>query len=150
MKTIRPLNFMPYDKRDALKELIEKTGYKEYERKHGESLFTKFFQNYWLPTKFGYDKRKPHLSSLIVSGQISKQEALLELRKPLYDERELKEDKRYIAKKLGVSSEEFESVLNRPSHDYSDFRNNEAKYKRVKKIQRVVSKILKKDLSVYS
>lgn len=150
MKTIRPLNFMPYNKRDALKELIEKTGYKEYERKHGESLFTKFFQNYWLPTKFGYDKRKAHLSSLIVSGQITKHEALIELKKPLYDERELKDDKRYIAKKLGISSEEFESVLNMPSHDYTDFQNNEVKYKRVKKIQRVVSKLFKKDLSVYS
>lgn len=150
MKTIRPLNFMPYNKRDALKELIEKTGYKAYERKHGESIFTKFFQNYWLPTKFGFDKRRAHLSSLIVSGQIARHEAIAELEKPLYDETELKEDKRFIAKKLGISNEEFERVLNMPAHDYTDFRNNEVKYQRVKKIQRLVSKILKRDLSTYS
>ena len=93
MKTIRPLNFMPYIKREALQELKEKIGYKEYARKHGESVFTKFFQNYWLPMKFGYDKRKPHLSSLIVANQMTREEALKELAKPLYDEKELKEDK---------------------------------------------------------
>ena len=69
----------------ALDELKGKIGYKPYRRKHGESLFTKFFQNYWLPEKFGFDKRKPHLSSLIASGQISRQSALDEMHKPLYD-----------------------------------------------------------------
>ncbi|MDB3964674.1 N-acetyl sugar amidotransferase [Amylibacter sp.] len=150
MKTIRPLNYMPYDKSQALEELKRKTDYKEYERKHGESLFTKFFQNYWLPTKFGYDKRKPHLSSLIVSGQITRKRALLELEKPLYDENELKNDKRYIAKKLGISDIEFEALLNMPKHDYSEFKNNEVKYKRMKKIQSLVLRVFSKNLSNYS
>ena len=76
MRTVRPLNYMPYVKAEALVELQQTVGYKPYPRKHGESLFTKLFQNYYLPTKFGYDKRRPHLSSLIVSGQLTRQEAL--------------------------------------------------------------------------
>lgn len=150
MKTIRPLNFMSYIKDDALEELKAKVGYKEYARKHGESIFTKFFQNYWLPMKFGFDKRKPHLSSLIVSGQITRDEALKELEKPLYDAKELQEDKEYIAKKLGVDNEEFEQILKIPSHYYSDFVNMEKKYKRMKKIQKTVSKFLGRSLSNYS
>ena len=150
MKTIRPLNFMPYIKREALQELKEKIGYKEYARKHGESVFTKFFQNYWLPMKFGYDKRKPHLSSLIVANQMTREEALKELAKPLYDEKELKEDKGYIAKKLGVSDEEFEKILQMPPHKYSDFANMEVKYIRIKKIQNFVSKLIGRKISNYS
>lgn len=150
MKTIRPLNYMPYVKSKALLELKEKVGYKEYARKHGESVFTKFFQNYWLPFKFGYDKRRPHLSSLIMSKQMSRDEALAELKKPLYDEIELKEDKEYIAKKLGVSDDEFEFILQMPSHNYSDFKNSEAKYLRMKRIQNMVSRFLGRSLSNYS
>jgi aminotransferase len=150
MKTIRPLNLMPYVKSDALEELKEKIGYKEYARKHGESILTKFFQNFWLPMQFGYDKRKPHLSSLIVSEQMTREEALLELEKPLYHEKELKDDKEYIAKKLGLSKDEFEIILKMPSHDYTDFANMKNKYNRMKKVQSFVSKLLGKNISNYS
>lgn len=150
MKTIRPLNFMPYIKSDALQELKDKVGYKEYDRKHGESIFTKFYQNYWLPMKFGFDKRKPHLSSLIVSGQISREEALKELDKPLYDEKELQEDKEYIAKKLGLEIEEFATILKSRFSSYKEFPNMETKYKRMKKIQNFVSKLLGRKISNYS
>lgn len=150
MKVVRPLNFMPYIKSDALQELKDKVGYKEYARKHGESVFTKFFQNYWLPMKFGYDKRRIHLSSLIVSGQMIRENALKELEKPLYEDKELKEDKEYIAKKLGVSDEEFEQILQMPSHKYSDFPNMTKKYNRMKKIQNFVSKLLGRKISNYS
>ncbi len=122
MKVLRPLNFMPYDKRDALREL-EKIGYKKYEGKHGESIFTKFFQTYYLPKKFGYDKRKPHLSSLIVSGQLTRKEALMELDKPLYDLDSIKNEKTYIAKKFGLSLEELDEIINNKNHNYSDFPN---------------------------
>ncbi|MGQ4005363.1 N-acetyl sugar amidotransferase [Francisellaceae bacterium CB300] len=150
MKTIRPLNFMTYIKSEALEELKDKVGYKEYARKHGESVFTKFFQNYWLPMKFGYDKRKPHLASLIVADQMTREEALKELEKPLYEDRELRDDKEYIAKKLGVSDEEFEKILQMPSHKYSDFLNMTNKYNRMKKIQNFVSKLLDRKISNYS
>lgn len=149
MKTLRPLNFMPYIKSEAIEELKEKVDYKEYARKHGESIFTKFYQNYWLPMKFGYDKRKPHLSSIIVAGEISRDEALGELKKPLYDKDELKEDLEYVVKKLGVSQEEFEDILQMPTHHYSDFSNNDKRYKTMKQIQSLVLKVFGKDLSNY-
>ncbi|MEG2569086.1 MAG: N-acetyl sugar amidotransferase, partial [Acinetobacter sp.] len=76
MRVLRPLNYMHYDKSEALQELEEKVGYKPYPRKHGESIFTKWFQNHYLPEKFNMDKRRPHLSSLIVSGQITRDEAM--------------------------------------------------------------------------
>lgn len=150
MRTIRPLNYMPYVKSSALEELKEKVGYKEYKRKHGESVFTKFFQNYWLPYKFNFDKRRPHLSSLIVSGQMTRDEAINELEKPLYDEKELLEDKEYVAKKLGLTLGEFETILQMPKHDFSDFPNMKSKYLRMKKIQLFVSKLLGKQISNYS
>jgi len=150
MRTFRPLDYMPYVKKEALEELKNKVGYKEYARKHGESIFTKFFQNYWLPMKFGYDKRKPHLSSLIVSRQITREQALQELEKSLYNEKELKEDKEYIAKKLGISDEKLEKILQMPSHHYNDFANMNSKYKTMKNIQNYLSKLLGKKLSNYS
>jgi len=100
--------------------------------------------------KFGYDKRKPHLASLIVADQMSREEALKELDKPLYDEKELKDDKEYIAKKLGVSNEEFEQILQMPSHSYNDFPNMTEKYNRMKKVQNFVSKLLGRKISNYS
>lgn len=150
MKLIRPLNFMPYNKSEALLELKDKIGYKEYARKHGESVFTKFFQNYYQPMKFGIDKRKAHLASLIVSGEITRKEALKELEKSLYDEKELKEDKEYVAKKLGVSNEEFEKILKMPVTRHSDYANMSRKYNRMKKVQNFVSKLLGRKISNYS
>jgi N-acetyl sugar amidotransferase len=150
MKTVRPLNLMAYNKSIALQELKEKVSYKEYARKHGESVFTKFFQNYWLPMKFGYDKRRPHLSSLIVSNQITREEALTSLVIPLYDERELLEDKEYIAKKLGVTNEDFDSILKMQKHEFSDFSNSLSIYLLIKRIQKIVSKILGRKVSNYS
>lgn len=150
MKPLRPLDFCPYNKEQALQELKEKVNYKEYPRKHGESLFTKFFQNYYLPNKFGFDKRKPHLSSLIVSGHLSREDALIELSSPLYHDQELEEDKEYIAKKLGVTTQEFEEILHLPSHSYADFPNMQKQYLQMKKVQMFVSKLLRKKISNYS
>jgi N-acetyl sugar amidotransferase len=111
MKTVRPLNLMAYNKSIALQELKEKVSYKEYARKHGESVFTKFFQNYWLPMKFGYDKRKMHLSSLICAGFLTREEALFELQKPPYPIQEQLEDREYVIKKFKITPEEFEGCL---------------------------------------
>jgi N-acetyl sugar amidotransferase len=149
MKVLRPLNFMPYDKEEALKELEEKIGYKKYARKHGESIFTKFFQNHWLVEYYGYDKRKPHLSSLILSGQLTREDALKEMNNELYNPKELEEDKEYIAKKLGVSKAEFEEIMNMPKHNYSDFKNFQSRYQRLKKLQNFISKTFKLNLSKY-
>lgn len=123
MRVCRPLNYMPYNKKMAMEALIAETGWKPYGRKHGESRFTKFFQNYYLPTKFGYDKRRPHLSSLIVAGQMTRDEALAALAEPLYDSDELEADLNFVCKKLGLSVEQFNEILHAKNHDYKEFPN---------------------------
>lgn len=150
MRTVRPLNFMPYNKADAVKYLQETIGWRPYARKHGESIFTKFFQNHYLPSKFGYDKRRPHLASLIVSGQMTRDEAMRALEEPLYDGQELAEDIDYFCKKLQISREEFGCIMNAPIHHYTDFANWDAAYRRLKKVQGVVERIRGKRMSVYS
>jgi N-acetyl sugar amidotransferase len=141
MKVFRPLNFMPFDKREALKEL-EIIGYKKYEGKHGESIFTKFFQTYYLPKKFGYDKRRPHLSSLIVSGQMAREEALEELGKPLYDPKKIKNDKIFIKKKLGLNTEELEKLIENRNHTFDEFPNWLKYLNFFRFINRIINKIL--------
>lgn len=150
MRTIRPLNYMVYNKAEALRELQEKVGYKPYPRKHGESLFTKLFQNYYLPKKFGMDKRLPHLASLIVSGQMTRDIALAKLEEPLYDKSELEIDITYFCKKLRISRQQFDNLMMAPIHHYSDFPNWDVRYQRMKKIQAIVQKFLGRDIKVYS
>ena len=150
MRTVRPLNYMPYNKARALEELQQTIGYKPYKTKHGESLFTKLFQNYYLPTRFGYDKRRPHLSSLIVSGQMTRDEARAELKKPLYDTGELKTDINYFCKKLKISRSKFDSLMNAPFHHYTDFPNWVSRQRMIKKVQELVTRITGYRVSVYS
>jgi len=140
MAVIRPLNFLPYNKVDAIKFLKEKVDFKDYGRKHGESRFTKFFQNYYLPKKFNFDKRLPHLSSLILSGTISRNQALEELKKPLYEKIELQEDKIYIAKKLGISVIELDQLIEKKGNHYSDYPNWDVYYKVLLKIKKFCEK----------
>lgn len=139
MDVIRPLNYLPYRKDEALKYLQETVGYRDYGRKHGESVFTRFFQNHYLPYKFGYDKRRAHLSSRILSGDIDRATALAALEEPLYDEQELRQDKAYIAKKLGFSAEEFEQLLQPPGRVYTDYANQDGLYAAVRAGMRAVS-----------
>ena len=150
LRTLRPLNYMPYVKDQALAELERTVGYKPYPRKHGESLFTKLFQNYYLPTKFGYDKRRPHLSSLIVSGQMTRQEALVKLEEPLYDPQELDIDIAYFCKKLRISREQFDQLMNNALHHFTDFPTWEGRYRLLKQAQGVVERVLGKRVRVYS
>jgi N-acetyl sugar amidotransferase len=150
MRTVRPLNYMRYVKSEALKELMETIDYKPYPRKHGESLFTKIFQNHYLPKKFGYDKRRPHLSSLIVSGQISREEALIELSKPLYDSRELDLDIDYFCKKLRISRSDYQCFIDQPNRHYTDYPNWDSRYSRLKKLQAFVEKFFGKRINIYS
>lgn len=150
LTVVRPLNFMPYDKKQALKILKEKLGYKEYGRKHGESRFTKFFQNYYLPIKFNMDKRRSHLSSQILSGEISRAEALEELNNPLYENTELSNDKSYIAKKLGISERELDRMVQTPARHYSEFPNWDMRYKFLLKLKSIFTKMLGRDIKSYS
>lgn len=150
MEVIRPLNFMPYHKCEALEVLKDKVGYKEYGRKHGESRFTKFFQNYYLPTKFNMDKRRPHFSSQILSGELTREQALKELQKPLYDEVELREDKAYIAKKLGITVDKLDKLVEDKGHDYTEYTNWDSRYKLMLKVKALVQNILGRNVKAYS
>ena len=150
MRTFRPLNYMPYNKNQAISELESKIGWRNYGRKHGESLFTKFFQNHYLPQKFGFDKRRPHLSSLIVTDQITRDEAMEMLKIPLYDPQELENDIQFLCKKLNISREEYEEIMNAPIQDYTDFPNWNKLQSLVKKGSRYFNKLFGKKITVYS
>jgi hypothetical protein len=112
IKFYRPLNLIPYDKDEAIAAL-ETVGWKRYARKHGESEFTKFFQDYYLPVKFGIDKRRTHLSGIILSGAITRDQALAQLQQPNYDEDSVHRDIEYFCKKIGVDQAEFDEVFAR-------------------------------------
>jgi N-acetyl sugar amidotransferase len=150
MRTIRPLNFIPYNKSEAIRELETTLSWRSYEYKHGESIFTRFFQNHYLPVKFGFDKRRPHLSSLIVSGQITREEAKLLLNNPLYQPDELERDISYFCKKLTISREEFERLMQVNIQHYSDFPNRDNLYRLIKKTQAYISKVGIGKISIYS
>lgn len=131
MRVVRMLNYMPYNREEAKQLLINKLGWKDYGAKHFESRFTKFFQAYFLPTRFGYDKKRAHLSSLVVSGQLSREAAMAEMEATKYPEYEMREDRAYVLKKLGLSEEEFERFLHMPLKTYRDYPNNAMLYKRL-------------------
>lgn len=150
MRTVRPLNYMPYDKAKALEELEKTVGYKPYARKHGESQFTKLFQNYYLPEKFGYDKRRPHLSSLIVSGQMTREEAMAKLAEPLYDADELEIDIAYFCKKLRITRGQFDELLKAPVHRHSEFPTWDGRYRMLKGMQSMLARITGRRVRMYS
>jgi N-acetyl sugar amidotransferase len=110
----RPLNFIDYDKEHARAELTRLYGWRDYGGKHCESRFTKFYQEIYLPRKFGFDKRRLHLSSLIVSGQLSRADALAELATPIAPASQMRHDLKFVAKKLGVTPAELEALIDRP------------------------------------
>lgn len=124
MKVYRPLDLMPYSRQIALDTLTKKYSYEPYENKHYESRLTRFYEGYWLYHKFGYDKRKAYYSSLIVSNQMTREEALEKLKKPPYDETVALEDMKIIAEELGITVEEFKTMMNEPNKTYKDYKNS--------------------------
>ena len=100
LRVVKPLDYVAYRKEAAMQELVDRFGWQRYAHKHYESRFTRFYEGYWLPTKFGYDKRRAHFSSLILTGQMTREEALLKIARQAYDEATLAEDFEYIATKL--------------------------------------------------
>lgn len=124
MRIVRPLNCVPYVKKDAMQLLIDKFGWQPYAHKHYESRFTRFYEGYWLPTKFGYDKRRAHFSSLILTGQMGREEALAKLAQPAWDPETIEQDFEYIATKLDVSAEELRSLCGGAKRTYRDFKNS--------------------------
>jgi N-acetyl sugar amidotransferase len=123
IQVIKPLNFMDYHKEKAMKELESTYGWKPYPQKHFESRFTRFFEGYWLPERFNFDMRRVDLSSLILTGQKSREEALRELENPPYNDELIHNDFSYIAKKLEISKDELNSYLRMPLKYYWDYKN---------------------------
>lgn len=148
MEVLRPLNWLPYNKEEAIRILEKDYGWRYYGGKHYESRWTRFFQAYYLPYKFGYDKRKAHLSSLVVSGQLTREEALEALKAPLYDPKLLAEDKAFIAKKLRLSLTELEALIDQPVHHYSEFPNHQRKRRLGMQVYRMFKRVLAFPLSV--
>lgn len=128
LRALPILNYMDYHKQKAIEFLQSEIGWQSYGAKHHESIWTRFFQNYFLPQKFGYDKRKPHLSSLILSGEMTREQALAELEKPLYDEELLKSDLEFILDKLELSPLEWEEIMQTPPRSYQEYANNHRLY----------------------
>jgi len=107
IKFATPLNYIDYDKEKAKATIKKELGWKDYGLKHGESIYTRFYQFYILPTRFNVDKRKPHLSTLICSGQMTREEALKELKNPLYTKEQFEADKTFVLEKMGISEQTF-------------------------------------------
>ncbi len=123
MKVHHPLNLLPYIKKDSEKELSSRYGWKAFKHKHHESRFTRFFEDYWLPRRFGYDKRRAHLSSLIMTNQMSRDEALNRILKPEMTEHFLQQELSYVASKLDISVDQLQNLFKAPKKTYRDFRN---------------------------
>jgi N-acetyl sugar amidotransferase len=120
----RPLNYMAYDKEAAQVELKREYGWRDYGGKHSESRFTKFYQDIYLPRKFAFDKRRLHLSSLIVSGQMDRATALKELELPPISAQQERRDIKFVAKKLGLTAAELNGFIESPPRQHSDYPNS--------------------------
>jgi len=138
IKIVRLLNYVEYNRSEAKRILINRFNWYDYGYKHYESVLTRFFQGYYLPKKFGIDKRKAHFSSLINTGQMSREEALEELAKPPYqNEKQIEEDKTYIANKLGLSMSDWEEILSLPIREHDEFHNSDLLFKLKDKIFKI-------------
>jgi len=121
-RVVNILNYMPYKKNEVTEILEKELGWKNYSAKHYESIYTRFVQGYMLPEKFGFDKRRAHLSTLICSGQISREQALEKIAAAPYISKETeREDIRYVIKKLGLTQEEFNHILSVPPRKFDDY-----------------------------
>ena len=125
INVVKPLNFMPYFKEEALALLEKEYGWKPYPQKHFESRFTRFFEGYWLPKRFGFDPRRVMFSSLILTGQMTREDALEKLKKPAYNPETIDNDFNYIATKLGISREELQGYFKMPKKFYWDYKNQQ-------------------------
>lgn len=128
IKTFRPLNYVPYIKDEAVELLKDRFGWQPYPQKHFESRFTRFYESYWLPEKFGYDTRKVQYSSLIVTNQMPREEALEKLKNPAYDPDTIHNDIEFVANKLDISVDELLSYLKAPNKTYKDYKSQESIY----------------------
>jgi N-acetyl sugar amidotransferase len=145
IKVYSPLNFLEYNKKEVKRLIQTELGWRDYGGKHFENIFTRFYQGYILCKKFGVDKRKSHLSTLICSGQLSRETALEEIEKSPYPSQELFEkDREFFIKKLGITIDEFERLMAQPAKSHLDYPSVMHWYKRLRPFGRVVKKLFGK------
>jgi N-acetyl sugar amidotransferase len=123
IKMVRPLNLVPFVRQAAFKTLADLYGWEAYPQKHFESRFTRFFEGYWLPVRFGYDTRKVQFSSLIVTGQMTRAQALKQLAKPALDPEDAARELDFVATKLGIARDELIGYRDMPLKTYRDYRS---------------------------
>lgn len=128
IKLYRLLDLLEYDKEEATQFLVDRFGFQRYPQQHFESRFTRFYESYWLPEKFGFDTRKVQYSSLILTEQMTREEALEKLKHPAYDSEEIEREFEYIADKLDMTVEELQACFDAPNRTYRDYRNQESIY----------------------
>lgn len=141
IKYVPILNLLGYDKQIAKDVITRELGWRDYGGKHFESVFTRFYQGYILLRKFGYDKRRAHLSTLICAGTLTREEALRELEKHPYDGYDLEGEIHYVAKKFGLTVEAFEELLQRPPKRHLDYPANRLLFHRLHNLRAVVKQI---------
>lgn len=143
---VKLLNYIPYIKQDAEELLRKEYGWEPYSQKHFEDILTKFLEGYWLPQRFGYDVRKPQFSSLILTGQMKREDALERLKTSPLSEKEGEELFKLVASKLEISPEELREYLELPLKSYKDYKNSEKLFVVGAKILRLigVDKLIRK------
>jgi len=125
MKVFKPLNLVPFVKVEAEKLLAEKFGWEKFLHKHHESRFTRFYEDYWLPQKFGYEKRRAHFSSLILTNQMTREEALDRISRPEMDEQFLRQEFEYVANKLDLTVEQLKVIFDGENKTFRDYKNKQ-------------------------
>jgi len=139
----RPLNYLNYDKEQARVELMREYGWRDYGGKHSESRFTKFYQEIYLPRKFGFDKRRLHLSSLIVSGQLTRGEALAALAEPIISEQQARRDIKFVAKKLGQDVTGLVHLIDSPPISHLDYPNQLVLHSRLMAVKNFARRLIR-------
>ena len=128
IKLIRPLDYIPYHKEEAMQLLVDKFGYQKYPQKHFESRFTQFYESYWLLKRFGYDTRRVQYSSLILTKQMTRDKALEKLEKLPYDKQNIKNDFEYISNKLSITIDELQQYMDMEKKTYKDYKSQDFIY----------------------
>lgn len=139
IKVLRPLNHISYVKEEAKALLMARFGWQPYPQKHFESRFTKFYESYWLPERFGYDVRRVQFSSLILTNQLTRNAALEALKQPTHDKDTIGNDIEFVANKLGITSADLQEMKSAPIKTYKDYRNQKILYEAGAKIMRLLN-----------
>src|ERR1035437_5201866 len=124
VRVVKPLDNVHYIQEEAMQLLVDRFGWQRYAHKHHESRFTRFYEGYWLPTKFGYDKRRAHFSSLILTKQMTRDEALQKIAQHSYDDETIAQDFEYVATKLDIGVDALRDLMKAPNRTYRDYRNS--------------------------